>query len=376
MAETSIPASPPATMRALRVHELADPGQVRLEQVPTPSPSGDELLIRVRAAAITRDELTWPEDRLPATPSYEFSGEVVALGEAASDFSVGDAVYGMAMFDRDGAASEYFVNPQAVFAPKPGTIDDATSAAVPLPALSAWQALFDHGLLESGQRVLVHGATGAVGHFAVQLARRAGAHVIATASAHNLEAAGELGADEVVDRATPYERSVAPLDLVFDAAGGDAAQRSAGLVRPGGRLVSIISDPAETPGITSIFFVVEPNRDQLDQITELIESGGLRLGPHEVFTLDQATAAFEASLDRTHPGKVVFSPIAWAPKKYPGNIPLSRLTSWATCSTATARSRRSDGEPLPGMRCSPTPRPPIRRALATRTRRSTPPWPG
>lgn len=303
-------ASIPTTMRALRVHELADPGQVRVEQVPTPSPAEGELLIRVHAAAITRDELTWPEGRLPATPSYEFSGQVVARGKSASDFAVGDAVYGMAMFDRDGAASGYFVNPQAVFARKPGSIDDATSATVALPALSAWQALFDHGLLESGQRVLVHGATGAVGHFAVQLARRAGAHVIATASADNLDAARELGADEVVDRATPYENSVAPVDLVFDAAGGDAAERSAGLVRPGGRLVSIISEPAEAPGITSLFFIVEPNRDQLDQITELIEAGGLRLAPHEDFPLDQAQAAFETSLDRTHRGKVVFSPIA------------------------------------------------------------------
>ena len=310
MAETSIPSSLPTTMRAVRVHELGDPGQVRLEEVPTPSPAADELVIRVHAAAITRDELTWPEGRLPATPSYEVAGEVVALGESATDFAVGDAVYGMAMFDRDGAASEYFVNPQAVFARKPATIDDATSAAVPLPALSAWQALFDHGLLESGQRVLVHGASGAVGHFAVQLARRAGAHVIATASSGNLDAAREVGADEVVDRATAYESSVTPVDLVFDAAGGDAAERSAGLVRPGGRLVSIISEPAETPGIASTFFIVEPNRDELDQITELIESGGLRLVPHEEFALDDASAAFEASLSRTHRGKVVFSPIA------------------------------------------------------------------
>ena len=302
-------ASIPATMRALRVHELADPADVREEEMPPPSPADGELLIRVHAAAITRDELTWPEGRLPATPSYEFSGEVVALGATASDFAVGDRVYGMALFDRDGAASEYFSAPQAVFARKPSNIDDATSAAVPLPALSAWQAVFDHGLLESGQRLLVHGATGAVGHYAVQLARRAGAHVVATASAANLDAAHDLGADEVVDRATPYENTLEPVDLVFDAAGGDAAERSAPLVRPGGRLVSIISEPAETSGITSIFFIVEPNRDQLDQITELIEAGGLRLMPHQEFPLDQATAAFAASLDRTHRGKVVFSPI-------------------------------------------------------------------
>ena len=300
----------PSTMPALRVHELGDPVAVREERLPTPSPADGELLIRVHAAAITRDELEWPEGRLPATPSYEFSGEVVALGASASDFAVGDAVYGMALFDRDGAASEYFAAPESVFARKPANVDDAAAATVPLPALSAWQALFDHGLLESGQRVLVHGATGAVGHFAVQLARRAGARVIATASSANLDAARELGADEVIDRATPYESSLEPVDLVFDTAGGDAAERSAALVRPGGRLVSIISEPAQASGITSIFFIVEPNRDQLDQITELIELGGLRLMPHQEFPLDQARAAFEASLDRGHRGKVVFSPIS------------------------------------------------------------------
>ncbi len=302
-------ASIPTTMQALRVHELGDPSEVHVEQMPTPSPAQGELLIRVRAAAITRDELTWPEGRLPATPSYEFSGEVVALGESAADFAVGDGVYGMALFDRDGAASEYFAAPEAVFARKPSSLDDATSAAVPLPALSAWQALFDHGLLESGQRVLVHGATGAVGHYAVQLARRAGAHVIATASSGSLEAAHDLGADEVIDRATAYENSLATVDLVFDAAGGDAAERSARLIRPGGRLVSIIGEPAQTDRVTSLFFIVEPNRDELDQITELIEAGGLRPVPHVEFTFDQALAAFEASLDRGHRGKVVFSPM-------------------------------------------------------------------
>ena len=306
---TATAPSIPTTMRALRVHELGDPAQVRIETMPTPVPADGELLIRVRAAAVTRDELTWPEGRLPATPSYEVSGEVVALGASASDFAVGDDVYGMALFDRDGAASEYFAAPERIFARKPANLDQAASAAVPLPALSAWQALFDHGLLESGQRVLVHGATGAVGQIAVQLARRAGAHVIATASAGNLEAARDAGADEVVDRASAYESSVQPVDLVFDAAGGDAAERSAGLVRPGGRLVSIISEPGDVAGITSLFFIVEPNRDELDQVTELIEAGGLRLMPHDDFPLDRARAAFDASLDRTHRGKVVFSPI-------------------------------------------------------------------
>jgi NADPH:quinone reductase-like Zn-dependent oxidoreductase len=303
-------ASIPPTMRALKVTELGQPSAVQLKTVPTPSPAGDELLIRVHAAAITRDELTWPEGRLPATPAYEFSGEVIVLGASASDFAVGDRVYGMALFDRDGAASEYFAAPQSVLARKPANLDDAAAAAVPLPALSAWQAVFDHGLLESGQRVLVHGATGAVGQFAVQLARRAGAYVIATASTGNLEAARAVGADEVLDRATRYEDSLAPVDLVFDAAGGDAAQRSAPLVRPGGRLVSIISEPAESAGVTTIFFIVEPNREELDQITELIESGGLRLMPHEEYSLDDAAEAFEASMDRSHRGKVVFSPIA------------------------------------------------------------------
>ena len=302
-------ASLPTVMRAMRVHALGDPTEVRVETVPTPAPAPDEVVLRVRAAAITRDELTWPEGRLPATPSYEFSGEVVALGRAASAFAVGDPVYGMALFDRDGAASEYFAAPERILGRKPANLDHAASAALPLAALSAWQAVFDHGLLESGQRVLVHGATGAVGQLAVQLARRAGAYVVATASVAHLDAAREAGAQEVVDRGTPYEDALEPVDLVFDAAGGDAVERSAGLIRPGGRLVSIISEPGEIPGITTHFFIVEPHRDELDQVTELVESGGLHPVPHVEFAFEEPVAGFEASLDRAHRGKVVFSPI-------------------------------------------------------------------
>ena len=141
-----------------------------------------EALVRVHAAAITRDELEWPLDRLPAIPSYELSGVVAALGPVVGDVAVGDAVYALTAFDRDGVAAEYAAVPAALLAPKPRRLDHVESAAVPLAALSAWQGLFEHGGLEAGERVLIHGATGGVGHFATQLARRRGAYVTATTS--------------------------------------------------------------------------------------------------------------------------------------------------------------------------------------------------
>jgi len=169
-------------MDALRMHALGDPRSLRRERVPTPAPGPGQALVRVHAAAITRGELDWPEDRLPATPSYEFSGVVAALGPDLDRIAAGDAVYALTDFDGDGAAADYVVVREEVLAPKPRTLDHIETAAVPLAGLSAWQGLFDHGKLAAGQRVLIHGAAGGVGSLAVQLARAQGAHVIGTAS--------------------------------------------------------------------------------------------------------------------------------------------------------------------------------------------------
>jgi NADPH:quinone reductase-like Zn-dependent oxidoreductase len=298
---TDEPVRPPAAMRAIRLATDGLDGLVS-EEIATPEPGAGEALVRVHAAAITRDELEWPTDRLPAIPSYELSGVVVAAGPDVDESLVGDAVYALTAFDRDGAAAEYAVVPVELLAPKPQRLGHVESAAVPLAALSAWQALFDHGQLAEGQRVLIHGATGGVGHFATQLVRERGAHVIATVSSRNVDTARALGADDVIDHTTTrFEDAIDPVDLVFDTAGGDRLQRSPAVLREGGRLVSVAD---ETPD-GGVYFVVEPNREQLLEISKQIDTGALRPAIDEVFELSDARAAFERSLARDTRGKVV-----------------------------------------------------------------------
>ncbi|HYY78698.1 MAG TPA: NADP-dependent oxidoreductase [Actinomycetes bacterium] len=297
-------------MRAIRLCTPDGPAGLVLEELDTPTPGAGEALVRVHAAAITRDELDWPVDRLPATPSYEFSGVVAALGPEVAGLEVGEDVYALAGFDRDGAAADYTVVPAAVLAPKPRTLGHVEGAAIPLAALSAWQGLFDHGQLAEGQRVLVHGAAGGVGGFAVQLARWRGAFVAGTASTANLEAARGLGADQLVDHSRErFEDLVEPVDLVFDTAGGDRLERSAAVVRPGGRLVSVAAEPppqaAAARGIQPVYFVVEPNREQLVEIARLADQGVLRVTVEETFPLANARAAFERVQQRHGAGKVV-----------------------------------------------------------------------
>jgi NADPH:quinone reductase-like Zn-dependent oxidoreductase len=253
-------------VRAVRLHPPGGLEHLAVDELESPTVADREALVRVHAAAITRDELEWPADRLPVTPSYEVAGVVV------EGRSVGEAVYAMTAFDRDGAAAEYVAVPEELLAPKPSTLDFVESAALPLAALSAWQGLFTHGQLEAGQRVLVTGATGGVGHVAVQLARWAGA---------------EVAQDDDVRGG---------VDLVFDTAGGDVLARSTGR-----RVVSV----AEQPPGDGIYFVVEPNRAQLVQLTELVDGGELRPEIDSVFSLDDARAAFARVMARGKRGKVV-----------------------------------------------------------------------
>jgi NADPH:quinone reductase-like Zn-dependent oxidoreductase len=296
-------------MHAVRLHSLGDPTSLMYERTSTPAPGPREVLVRVHAAAITRGELEWPEGRLPATPSYEFSGVVAAIGPEVERVELGEAVYALSGFDRDGAAADYVVVPEEVLAPKPRTLGHVESAAIPLAGLSAWQGLFDHGGLSAGQRVLIHGAAGGVGGFAVQLARARGADVIATASAGNVQAALELGANEVVDHATSrFEDLVDPVDLVFDTAGGERLERSPAVLRTGGRLVSIVAEPphdATNGSIDAVYFVVEPNHEQLTELARLADAGELRATIDKTFPLMDARAAFLRSLGTPRGGKIV-----------------------------------------------------------------------
>jgi NADPH:quinone reductase-like Zn-dependent oxidoreductase len=293
----------PATMAAVR---LGAPGLdgLTIEVIQTPQAHAGEALVEVHAAALTRDELEWPVDRLPAIPSYELSGVVVDVADDVDRVAVGDAVYALTEFDRDGVAAAYAAVPASLLAPKPSTLDHVESAAIPLPALSAWQGLFDHGRLDEGQRALVTGAAGGVGQLATQLARWRGAHVIGVASPDGLQAARDLGAHELVDGRGGALEEVDPVDLAFDTAGGDLLRRAGGLVRPGGRIVSVAEEP-QAPGIDAVYFVVEPSSEQLVQITRLVEGGVIRPLIDSVFPLSDARAAFERSLARGKRGKIV-----------------------------------------------------------------------
>lgn len=294
----------PATHKAVRLHILGEAASLTIAEEPLPVPAPGEVLVRVHAAAITRDELTWPEGQLPAIPAHEFSGEVVETGRP---------VYALVV--DVGAAAEYIAVAKEVLADKPDNLSHLQAATVPLAALSAWQALFEHGALAEGQRVLIHGAAGAVGAYAVQLAHRAGAHVIAVTSTPTLAAVTALGADEVIDRTTTRFEDVAGLvDLVFDTVGGDLIDRSRAVLVAGGRLVTVAEPPADdwagTSGASASYFIVVPRGDELAKLTELVEAGEL-LPPEVVkFPLDEAIAAFEESVDHANPGKVVFEVIA------------------------------------------------------------------
>jgi NADPH:quinone reductase-like Zn-dependent oxidoreductase len=290
-------------MEAVRLHVPGGTAGLALETIEIPRPGPGEALVRVHAAAITRDELDWPTDRLPATPSYELSGTVAALGPHVAGLAVGDEVWALTAFDRDGVAAQYAVVPAELLAPKPRTLGHVESAAIPLPALSAWQALFDHGRLREGERVLIHGAAGGVGQFATQLAVRRGAHVIGTTSG-DADAVLALGADKAVDRTAD---SVDPVDLVFDTVGGDALARSGDLVRKGGRVVSVAEEPppALSEQVEARYFVVEPSRNQLTELARLVDEGAVRPLIDSVFPLAEARNAFQRVMQPGKRGKVV-----------------------------------------------------------------------
>ncbi len=292
-------------MRVVRLRTAGGPEQLAVEEAEKPRPGPAEALVRVHAAAITRGELEWPVDRLPAIPSYELSGVVEEIGTDVAGIATGDEVFALTPFDRDGVAAEYTAVGAELLVPRPRALGHAESAAIPLPALTAWEGLFEHGRLSAGERVLIHGAAGNVGSFAVQLARAAGAHAIGSASAAHRDLVLELGAQDVV-AGEGFEDAVEPVDLVFDTVGGERLRRSPAVLRPGGRLVSV----AEEPPDGGVYFVVEPNRDQLHSLARLVENGELRPLPVEVFPLTSAPEAFARSLEPGRGGKVVLQVVA------------------------------------------------------------------
>ena len=289
-------------MKAIVVtDEAAGTAGMTLVERPEPKPAINDVLVQVHASGFTSGELTWPStwtdrldrDRTPTIPGQELAGVVTALGYGTTGLSIGQRVFGLTDWYRDGTLTEYVAVEARNLTPLPGDVDFAVGAALVMPGLTAWQGLFEHGRLQAGQSVLVHGAAGVVGSMASQLAREAGAHVIGTGRAGGRQTALDFGAQEFVDLDTDTLEAVGKVDLVFDVIGGDTAKRSAGVIRTGGTLVTITGPTEARPsGGQTIDFVVEPDRAQLSEIIQRVRNGRLRTNIGNVAALDDAVAAF------------------------------------------------------------------------------------
>lgn len=288
-------------MRALRAHSRGGAEQLVLETAPAPAPAPGEVLVEVHAAAITFAELSWDETwrHLPTIPSHEVSGVVSAVGAAVDRFRVGDEVYGLIRFDRQGAAAEFVTAPADDLAFRPTSVSHTAAAAVPLAGLTAWQALFDHARVVAGERVLVHGGAGGVGAFVVQLAVDRGARVTATgrgsAAAHVLA----LGAERFVDYETEaFDARPRAFDVVIDTVGGATVDRSFGVLERGGRLITLQAPPsqeqADRYGVTATFFVVSPDADRLATLAGMVDAGRLRVDVAAAYPLERGREAFES----------------------------------------------------------------------------------
>lgn len=304
------------TMNAARIHQFGGPDVIHMESVEIPTPAPDEVLIQVGAASINPVDYKIREgqfppvqaDQLPLTLGRDLAGIVQAVGSRVGNVRKGDAVF--SMVGADGSYADYALVKASYVAPVPPKLDFATAASIPLAAQTAWQALFDHGGLQHEQSVLIHGASGGVGHFAVQLAKAAGATVYATASAENIEFLRALGADLAIDyEAQHFEDICQDIDLVVDLVAGETQERSWGVLRDGGILVSTLSEPKserpEAQGKIGKFFLVEPDGVQLEKIARLIESGRVRPVLSKTFPLEEVAEA-QDFLEHSHvKGKVV-----------------------------------------------------------------------
>ncbi|MEV8412356.1 NADP-dependent oxidoreductase [Streptomyces niveus] len=300
-------------MRAITVQDRdAGVGGLALTDLPHPHAAENDVIVRVHAAGFTPGELAWAgtwtdragRDRTPSVPGHELSGVVTELGYGTTGLTVGQRVFGLADWSRDGSLAEYTAVEARNLAPLPADVDHVTAAALPVSGLTAWQALFDHGRLTTGQTVLVHGAAGGVGSLAVQLAREVGARVIGTGRAADRETVLELGADVFVDLQAERLEDIGDVDLVFDVIGGDILDRSAGLVRAGGTLVTIAGPVTVRPADgRAVFFVVEPDRARLADLAGRLRAGRLKPIVGVVRPLAEAADAF-APRERV-PGKTI-----------------------------------------------------------------------
>lgn len=297
--------------------ELAEGYKLAVRETPMPVAGPNEILVRVAAAGVTPTELIWYPTthtreggvRQNAIPGHEFSGTVETVGSEVQGFLPGDEVYGINDWFQEGATAEFCITSPTTIARKPRTLSQTEAATVPIGALTAWQGLFDHGKLQGGERVLIHGGAGSVGAFAIQLARLHGAEVVATASGRSMEFVRSLGADKVIDyKAARFESSVSMVDVVLDGVGGDTLQRSWQLLKPGGRAVTVAANGESTMDrrVKDAFFIVEGNQQQLVEVGGLLDKGALQTSVGATVPLSQASAAYEGRVSRPDGyGKVV-----------------------------------------------------------------------
>jgi NADPH:quinone reductase-like Zn-dependent oxidoreductase len=289
-------------MKAIVVTDrAAGTAGMKLVERPEPRAAINDVVVQIHASGFVPTELAWPStwtdrldrDRTPSIPGHELAGVVTALGYGTRGLSVGQRVFGLSDWTRDGTLAEYAAVEARNLAPLPGDIDFTVAASLPISGLTAWQGLFEHGRLQVGQSVLVHGAAGAVGSMVTQLARHAGAYVIGTGRAADRRTVLDFGAKEFVDLDNDVLEDVREVDLVFDVIGGDIGKRSAGLIRAGGTLMSIVGPPEARPDDgMAVDFVVESDRAQLREIVQRVRDGRLRTNIGNVSALDDAVAAF------------------------------------------------------------------------------------
>ena len=307
------------TMNAVRIDAFGGPEVVHLERIPVPMPRAGELLLKIRAASVNPVDYKIRSGKYPAVTAEQLPyvlgrdvcGDVDACGPNVAAFAEGDPLYAFLGVDRGGYA-EYVIVKENEASRKPSTLDSVSAAAVPLAGLTAWQGLFQHGGLKSQQRVLIHAGSGGVGHFAIQFAKARGAHVITTVSGQNVDFVRELGADEVINyKKQRFENEIRDVDMVFDLIGGETQDRSWGVLKKGGILVSTLNPPSQEKaiahGVRAMRYTAEVSGSELGEIAGLIDAGKVKPFVSKRFALKDAISALQ-SVEQGHTqGKVVLT---------------------------------------------------------------------
>ncbi|MDQ6990201.1 MAG: NADP-dependent oxidoreductase [Mariprofundaceae bacterium] len=307
------------SMKAVQIHAFGDRSVLSLNDIAIPTPAENDVLIKVKAAAV--NPVDWKiregylqsllNHTLPLTLGWDVAGEIAAIGENVKHLKVGDAVYSRPDIAKNGSYAEYQVVDADEVALKPSSLSWQEAAGIPLAALTAWQSLYEFAKLEAGERVLIHAGSGAVGQFAIQLAKLRGAYVYTTTSSKNTELVLSLGADEAIDYHQEDFSTLNDIDVVFDTIGGETQANSWKTLKKGGRLVSIYENPDEATateyGVSSSFCFVQPSREQLEKLAELADAGKLKVNIDSEFSLNQVAEAHERSESGHAQGKIIIN---------------------------------------------------------------------